>query len=279
MNSEFAKSWCNRLFYKTLFLVVLLSAAFSAIAGGLSDKNIALLGDSNTWIGGEDCTNEKGWNYWFAKEVSPLSIKSYARSGATWTHTDSTRPDVDEYSEVLTDNNVIFNQVLRLFADVDLNGAPTPDIIVIAAGTNDAWFAHRRPEEFSVTAEGAFGREDEEFRMALPSAFRSLAESVRYDLIYTRSFFPQARIVVLTPIPSVKISGEMLEKVSDIISTVAGRMDAQVVRMDRLSPIIPANETVSRRYTTDGTHTSAEGAKRHGQIVVRALTEVQLDKE
>lgn len=249
----------------------------TAGAFDLSDKNISLLGDSNTWIGGEDCSKEAGWNYWFKKDANPKYLKSYARSGATWTHTANTKPDVDEYSEIITDNNVIFNQVLRLMADVELNGAVIPDIIIIAAGTNDAWFADRRPDEFSRTAKDALARDECDFRTALPSAFRSLPESVRYNLIYLHSYFPQAQLVVLTPIPSIKISDEMLEKVSELIAEVAEQMDAKVVRLDRLSPINTENEMVNRRLTTDGTHTSPEGAKANGEIIAKALLEMQFE--
>lgn len=266
--------------YKSLIIRILaaticLTASCCAYAWELADKNVALLGDSNTWIGGEDCSQPRGWNYWFAMEAKPGGIRSYARSGATWTHTSATQPDVNEYSEVLGDNNVVFNQILRLYADVDINGRPAPDIIIVAAGTNDAWFADRRPEEFSKTVAEAFAREEWEYGAALPSAFRSLAESIRYDLTTLHGFFPQAEIVVLTPIPSIKISAEMLGKVSDIIADASERMDCKVIRMDWLSPIRPDSETVNRRFTTDGTHTSEEGAHRHGEIVARAIAGMQ----
>lgn len=254
-----------------IFVLILSVCALSATGRDFSDKNIALLGDSNTWIGGDDCSNSRGWNYWFANDVKPKNIKSYARSGATWTHTAQTQPNVEEYTEVISDNNVIFNQIVRLFADVDINGAPKPDIIIISAGTNDAWFADRRPEEFSKTADEALGRDSIDFMVALPSAFRSLPEAVRYDLTFLHSFFPEAQVVVLTPIPSIKISAEMLGKVSDLIESVAGRMDALVIRMDLLSPIDPTNEVSSHRFTTDGTHTSVEGAQRHAEIVSKSL--------
>ena len=53
--------------------------------------DVAILGDSNTWIGGDDCDKEKGWNKWFKDFFRPASCKSYARSGATWTNTEVTK--------------------------------------------------------------------------------------------------------------------------------------------------------------------------------------------
>lgn len=262
----------GKMLSRLLSIAVLLSVVFADMAAReLGNQRVALLGDSNTWIGGEDCADPQGWSHWFAEEAKPLEIKSYARSGATWTHTSATRPDVETYSEVLDDNNVIFNQVLRLLADVDINGRQTPDLIIIAAGTNDAWFADRRPEEFSVTVNEALARDEQEYAAALPSAFRSLAGAVRQDLIFLRRFFPSAKIVVLTPPPSTKISPAMLEKVSEIIAGMAERMEASVVRLDLLSPINPEREAADRRYTKDGVHTSEEGARSHGLIVARAI--------
>ena len=45
------------------------------------DCNIVILGDSNTAIGGDDCSKSVGWNKWFRDMLSPASCRSYARSG------------------------------------------------------------------------------------------------------------------------------------------------------------------------------------------------------
>ncbi|MBO7511027.1 MAG: alpha-galactosidase, partial [Bacteroidales bacterium] len=39
------------------------------------------------------------WNKWFCEAINPESCRSYARSGATWTHTEATTYDTEEYSE------------------------------------------------------------------------------------------------------------------------------------------------------------------------------------
>lgn len=265
----------SKVNYLIVTLVCVAASVLSMKGLELSEMNVALLGDSNTWIGGDDCSKDAGWNYWFARKMAPRSIRSYARSGATWTHTKDTHPDLKEYTEVLSDNNVIFNQFLRLVADVDENGVSVPDIIIISAGTNDAWFPERRPDEFSKTASQALARDTAELGAMLPCAARSLAEAVRYDLYFIQNYFPEARVVVVTPSPSVKISAEMLKKVSDTIAQIAQGMETEVVRLDQLSPILPESEAVNRRYTTDGTHTSAEGARRHAEIITRALKSVQ----
>ena len=76
--------------------------------------HVVLLGDSNTWIGGDDCDKERGWNTWFKQLFQPASCKSYARSGATWTNTKVTKRNPKENIGNLGNDNVIYNQVVRL---------------------------------------------------------------------------------------------------------------------------------------------------------------------
>jgi len=233
----------------------------------LAAGTVVLLGDSNTWIGGDECDDPRGWNCWFAREMNPGSIRSYARSGATWSHTVRTATDLREYSEVITDNNVVYNQVMRLTAAVDSGLQQTPDLIMIAAGTNDAWFPHLRPEEFSRTAAEAASRDATELLSLPPSKVLSLPEAVRYDLLILHSHFPDARIIAMTPIQSIKISDNMLTAVSEMIETAATAEGAAVLRQDLLCPVRSGSEMTCRRLTSDGTHTSAEGARLNALVI------------
>lgn len=127
-------------------------------AANHSHLHVVLLGDSNTFIGGDDCDKDRGWSKWFKERFSPSTCKSYARSGATWTNCSKTKINTEEYSEKLTDNNVIFNQVLRLIQATKEGKEPQPDLIMIMAGTNDAWFKSSRPQLFSQTPQQVFLR-------------------------------------------------------------------------------------------------------------------------
>lgn len=80
--------------------------------------HVVLLGDSNTFIGGDACDKPQGWNKWFKDFAKPKSCRSYARSGATWTHTPNTVLDMEENIGVLGDNNVVYNQAMRLLTAV-----------------------------------------------------------------------------------------------------------------------------------------------------------------
>lgn len=129
-----------------LFLGILMVIGFmtNISAANHSHLHVVLLGDSNTFIGGDDCDKDRGWSKWFKERFSPSTCKSYARSGATWTNCSKTKINTEEYSEKLTDNNVIFNQVLRLIQATKEGNEPQPDLIMIMAGTNDAWFKSSR---------------------------------------------------------------------------------------------------------------------------------------
>ena len=89
------------------------------------EEDVVILGDSNTWLGGDDCTKPKGWNTWFKEAMKPRSCHSYARSGSTWTHTPNTKRDTKEDIGTIGDNNVIINQIFRLEEAINEGGEGT----------------------------------------------------------------------------------------------------------------------------------------------------------
>ena len=239
----------NDLFRIVAILILLLPLhAANAEVGNLK---VALLGDSMTWIGGDNFEKPNGWTHYMAD--LPIEMKTYARSGATWTNTKETTGNTKAYSEVLDAENVIYNQAIRLIND----NAFTPDIIIIYAGTNDAWFSSRRP--------GIFNRYEKGSDITLeskPSDFTSLEGSV--DLVCTllNSEYPDAKIYLLTPVNAGKISEAEITKVSDIIEKAGLSQGATVVRGDRELPFRNKDEAGKRRkYTYDGVHTNKKGAK------------------
>ncbi|MDE6360447.1 MAG: SGNH/GDSL hydrolase family protein [Muribaculaceae bacterium] len=267
----------KNLVYKSLAILLI----FASLSGGrafaesvLEGKTVVLLGDSNTWIGGDACDRPDGWNFWFAQGMNPGSIRSYARSGATWSHTSATTRNTVEYSEIITDDNVIYNQVVRLIEAVDNGVQDSPDLVMVAAGTNDAWFPHLRPEEFGRTPREALGRDAGELLALPPGKVLSLPEAVRYNLLILQGRFPDARFIVMTPIQSVKISSGMLADVSGIIEEVASSTGVSVIRQDMLCPVDSSREMVNRRLTTDGTHTSKEGARLNASVIIDCVNQI-----
>lgn len=261
---------------KVALLIILGLIPAITIAQGSVNKrlNVVILGDSNTSIGGDDCNIPKGWTKWFCERFNPASCRSYARSGATWSHTVSTIYDVEENTGKLSDHNVIYNQINRLKQAVKQGRQVIPDVILIAAGTNDAWFQQRRPKAFTKTVEQVFDNQDAFITERTPQTVLSLAEVIRYDCELLMEAFPEAQIVLLTPIQSVATND--IGKVSDIIAECGHMMSLSVIRQNFGSSIYRVREKVQHKYTSDGTHTTELGARRNGYFIANQLNAILL---
>lgn len=227
-----------------------------------------MLGDSNTWLGGDSCNSPRGWTKWFAEECPSAVCRSYARSGATWTCTTETVRDVDEYTEKLGDNNVIYNQICRLAEAVGNGSQSVPNLIIISAGTNDAWFRSARPYAFDATAAEAF---TDTAAMRVPESMLTLAGAVLRGCGMLRDAYPEARIVLLTPMQSTAVDDADIARAGAIIEDCGRLMGLTVIRLDRESCVVRKNEMRRKRMTTDGTHTTVEGARRNGILIARTL--------
>ncbi len=232
------------------------------------DINVALLGDSNTWLGGDDCSKPKGWNTYFKKEFGPKSCVSLARSGATWTNTDSTRENLTENSGIITHCNVIYNQVCRLKDGCGKGLIPSPDLIIIAAGTNDGWFTQKRPGLFDMPADGGLITSKD------VSEITTLAESVVYSSLILMESFPNARIVLLTPMQSTAVPNERISQVGDIIEQCGTGLGIPVFRQDVISKVKSDSEKKQKKYTYDGTHTSVLGAQENGKLIAQKISQL-----
>ena len=186
---EFKEPELMRLFFS---LIVSLMVALTTVAQ--KPLHVVMLGDSNTWIGGDDCDKPLGWNKWFKDALQPTTCKSYARSGATWTNTPQTHRDTKENIEILGNNNVIYNQICRLQEAVEGGDQAIPQLILIMAGTNDAWFQKQRPK--------AFLRSDDTYGVVeSPPFFYALdpGSGLAYDA-GTRGVIPRLKNVFEVPI-------------------------------------------------------------------------------
>lgn len=222
---------------------------------------VALLGDSMTWIGGDSCQNDNGWSFHLKHSGITSTIDVYARSGATWTNTEHTRSDTAFYSEVLHDDNVIFNQALRLTERVKSGTSPAPDMIVIYAGANDAWFCDRRAEIFDETL---YDEDSEKLPVTLAGSVRCVVRMLKEE-------FPDAAMVMVTPAEMTKTDVATVRRVGDIIETAAVDYGVAVVRADRDVPIRREDELKKFRYTKDGVHTNPVGARLLAECIIDAL--------
>lgn len=218
--------------------------------------HIAVLGDSMSFIGGENCEKPISWTYHFKNTVMPASINLYARSGATWTNTENTEVDIQGFSRILNDNNVIFNQVLRLGHDLENGDIVAPDIIIVYAGANDAWFESQRPGcKNSPESDLSNVSADD-----LPSERTTLRESVALSLKKLQEISPSSRLLIVTPVQMSKVTEKQVHEISDIIANTALELNCNVIRADNLVGISHDIEKAKPKYTTDGVHTNEAGA-------------------
>lgn len=247
--------------YRSLLLLLLLPSFLTSIAE--VRHRFALLGDSQTWIGGDSCQNETGWSHWLKESGIALSIDTYARSGATWTNTPNTQADTAFYSEVLHDNNVIFNQARRLAERVKEGSVSAPTIIIVFAGANDAWFADRRPGIFAQR--DSIGEYDSD---TLPAQATSLQESVMLTCDLLKRSLPGSRIILVTPLEMSKVGSDVTSKVAEIIESAAKSRGIPTLRADRDIPIRHDEENASPRFTYDGVHTNSSGASEVADFIL-----------
>lgn len=265
----------NRIVVLAVFAICSVVYFYAKGANGSEDLKlrIALLGDSMTWIGGDSCQNPVGWSHYLKESVTSCKINVYARSGATWTNTPNTKANTEFYSEVLHDDNVVYNQMLRLIKDTDANKKYNPDAVVIFAGANDAWFYNKRPGIF----DGALPSLTAQDKEIEPSMVTSLFGSVCVVCKKLKNIFPYTKIVLVTPIEMSKVSAEMIARVSDIIESAGDVCGVTTLRADRNVAIRHIEEKNKPRYTYDGVHTNAEGARMLGEYIVGELKIDNLD--
>lgn len=267
---EFKEPELMRLFFS---LILSLMVALTTVAQ--KPLHVVMLGDSNTWIGGDDCDKPLGWNKWFKDALQPTTCKSYARSGATWTNTPQTHRDTKENIEILGNNNVIYNQICRLQEAVEGGAQTIPQLILIMAGTNDAWFQKQRPKALAMCACQAFNTDKGTMTDRPVNDVLTLAESVRYGCELLRAAFPEAQIVLLTPLQSVAAGTENITMAGDIIECCARQLNINVIRLDKDGFIDAAKEKMKHHLTTDGTHTSELGARQIGSFVAQQISALQ----
>lgn len=241
----------------SIVLVCLLAAGMVTAR----DVRYAFLGDSNTWNGGVDCSREESWCYWFMQQMQPATCYNFARSGATWTNTAQTQRAPHDSTAVLSEQNVVFNQVVRLLQRVQLHLQDAPDVIIIMAGTNDAWFEQKRPGIWDMTVEEAFAIDSKVLMRKEPGEVTSLALSVRYSVETLQQAFPLADIVLMTPMPTTKASPEKIARVGEILDGCGLAAGVPVIHLE--------NEQIE---TKDGTHTNPAGAKKLGLKIASIIT-------
>ncbi|MCM1029625.1 MAG: GDSL-type esterase/lipase family protein [Pseudoflavonifractor sp.] len=260
------------LINNVLIALALLAPALSVSASHPKEV-VAILGDSNTWTGGDDCSGQNAWTKQWVEAYKPASARSYARSGATWTNTATTKRNITQDISVLGPDNTIYNQVERLAAAIADGSQKPPTLIIIMAGTNDAWFHKRRPGAFETSAAEALASpSDDELLLRAPSGVRSLAGAIRQNCLRLKMIAPEAQIVLVGPLQSVQAPDNMIIAAGGIIEEMGRGMGIPTIRLDRDFPLSSAEEEKRHRLTRDGTHTSPEGATLLGDFLAKTIS-------
>lgn len=151
------------------------------------DYNTVLMGDSIT------DTNVNGkWVTSLLTKVSFKSLNNYARGYCTWTFKNDSSYNIVDTSNTNVGNNIIWNQFNRLVNDVDNNNHPTPDLIIILAGTNDA-IQSKTIGNINTTFDG------ESILDKDITTLTNLCQSIRYTIEAIRAEYPDVKIVLTTP--------------------------------------------------------------------------------
>lgn len=233
------------------------------LAVDMTIKKTALLGDSITWLS-LSSNPERGWARYFARNMKFAELRNYARSGATWSNSATTKVDANAYSASTTPDNVIFNQLQRLF--IDLGNGFKPDYIVIAAGINDVWFPDARPDALAKTA-GEVMESEQRYSDKDVNTCTSIAESIRLvaELLWQR--LPDVQVILLSPLQSTSVEYTKLRQATEIMRGCADYLGwGFISQMDEI-PVNRIREKWEKRLTYDGTHTSELGAKIVGDIL------------
>lgn len=227
---------------------------------------VALLGDSMTWISGQECDKPNGWATYLKKAGVADTIMLFARSGATWTNSAATNVDPKAYAAVVDDQNVIYNQVIRMIEFCKTH--PAPDKILVYAGANDAWFDSKRPGLFNPNSK-AF---PENIDSALPKDFTTIDGSIRLVVAMLQKHFPDADITFLTPVQAGKIPTAKINAVGDKIEQTGKALGIPTLRGDKNIPFRHEEEAGKlRKNTTDGAHSNPGGAQLIANYLLREV--------
>ena len=257
-------------------------------------KTIYVFGDSITWLGGDNCDGtrsgyeHKGWTEYFKERIKPLTMKSYARSGATLCcFSTSSETTSANYGNPHKDN-IVWNQIKRMQVDIN-NGAVQPDYIIIAAGINDAMIINATDPQSSFydlnqafqnaltgTAESVLNTDISTtyFGNKTPAQCDSLLKTIRWIKDACISICPNAQIILLTPLQGALAPLEIQKQVSDIIENSSEYLSATVVNQRKSCGISRLQEAKGVHFTYDETHTSVNGAKRVGYTLAEIFKSI-----
>ena len=85
--------------------------------------------------------------------------------------------------------------------------------------------------------------------------------------------FPDAIIVLLTPLQTIKVDKSIIGFVGDLIESVGTGLGCYVIRQDIEGCVRSDEESEVKVNTYDGTHTSEQGARLNGEMIACKVCE------
>lgn len=198
---------------------------------GYKNKTIAIIGDS--W--GQEPTGAYGsWVGHLRTATMFATVQNYSLGGARYTFDEATVEDLNSTaSQIVSANNVFWNQLNRLMDDINNNVIDTPDIIFMMGDTND------RSRTLGSVSD-AFSTKDISAYTA--SQLTNFAISMRYTIEEIMRNLPTTKILVSTPALLIyndtpNTDGVTVEDFNDMTQSVCEYMGVECLRADKNSGI------------------------------------------
>ena len=219
--------------------------------------NIVLFGDSitDTKVNGE-------WVKQIINYAKFNSLTNYGRGYCTFTFKNDTVKNTTNTGDTNTGDNVIWNQYNRMVEDINNRKIPSPDCIIILAGTNDAIQTKTIGEVDSVFNNSAQSTD--------VKTLTNLCASVRYVCELIMVNYPNTQIILATPLQMKdynRTSQAIL--VRNAIISCANKMGIKTIDQTYESGIYAYAENVRPKFLSDGVHLTVEGGKKVAQFLAR----------
>ena len=220
--------------------------------GTLTGKKCLFLGDSITAL-----TGNRSWVENFLLRTGAVKVANVAVSGAQLNDYEDTVYDGDPKSSV-QHNNTLGNQVQKIIN----NQYETPDLIIIAIGTNNGITADATRLSAAYTNYPPLADLDKTYS---EGAFRYCNETLH-------NLYPDAKIIWCNPIPRA-VSQNVISAYADALRTLTNWGSAYNIETNRCG-IIAANEVSEHIYLQDGLHPNQWGAEKMAEYNAAAISQL-----
>lgn len=193
---------------------------------------------------GDSITHAGFWTSAFKTASKMGQSVVLGSSGATWVDNGAT--------------NNIKERIDALETSVATYG--TPDIVIIALGTND-WGNNLTVGDYATTMAKTYTQ---------TQTRTSVYDAVKYGVTRIKKLYPNAFIVLTTP---VQRSGKTDTIYVDAIKNAGKMMSVPVIDVYANSGLIPYDDWLTLYYS-DGLHETSLGGEKHGKYVANELLNI-----